>query len=51
MAVQGRRGKGHGLTGMEERARMYGGSLDAGPRDDDDAWHVRATLPATGEQR
>jgi signal transduction histidine kinase len=41
-------GAGHGLVGMRERVGMYGGRLDAGPRDDG-GFEVRATLPAGGE--
>lgn len=37
------RGGGHGLDGMRERAVMLGGSMHAGPVDDD--WLVEATLP------
>jgi signal transduction histidine kinase len=43
----GRNGSGHGLTGMRERARIYGGTLDvtrAGGR-----FVVRARLPLTGQ--
>ncbi|MGK5641766.1 sensor histidine kinase [Streptomyces sp. URMC 126] len=35
---------GHGLIGMRERARIYGGSLAAGPRADG-GFEVRLTLP------
>ena len=35
---------GHGLVGMRERVRLYGGELDAGPADGG-GWRVRATLP------
>ena len=35
---------GHGLVGMRERVRLYGGELDAGPAQDG-GWRVRATLP------
>ncbi len=35
---------GHGLIGMRERARIYGGSLAAGPRDEG-GFEVRLTLP------
>jgi signal transduction histidine kinase len=31
MAMNGRNGSGHGLVGMEERMRLYDGSLRAGP--------------------
>ena len=37
-------GGGHGLVGMGERVRVYGGELDAGP-DGRDAWAVRASIP------
>ncbi|MGY1604798.1 sensor histidine kinase [Geodermatophilus sp. SYSU D00815] len=36
-------GGGHGLVGMRERARMHGGSLEAGPAAD--GFVVRARLP------
>lgn len=36
-------GGGHGLAGMRERARIYGGTLDAGT--DGDRYVVRARLP------
>ncbi|MFF7727622.1 sensor histidine kinase [Streptomyces sp. NPDC008001] len=35
---------GHGLIGMRERARIYGGTLAAGPRDEG-GFEVRLTLP------
>ena len=34
---------GHGLTGMDERARIFGGELVAGPARG--GWSVRSTLP------
>lgn len=34
---------GHGLVGMAERVRIYGGELQAGP--DDGGWRVSAHLP------
>jgi signal transduction histidine kinase len=37
-------GGGHGLVGMRERARLYGGSVDVG-READGGFAVRATLP------
>ena len=38
-------GAGHGLTGMRERAALYGGSIRAGPRPDG-GFEVTAVLPA-----
>jgi signal transduction histidine kinase len=35
---------GHGLTGMRERARLSGGTLEAGP-DPGGGFRVRASLP------
>lgn len=37
-------GGGYGLTGLHERAKLAGGSLDAGPHDG--GWRVRLTVPA-----
>ena len=37
---------GHGLVGMRERARMFGGTLAAGRVDD--GFEVHAHLPASG---
>ena len=39
---------GHGLTGMAERVRLYGGELQAGPADG--GWRVSARLPLDGQQ-
>jgi signal transduction histidine kinase len=36
--------RGHGLVGMRERAELFGGTLDAGPRDGH-GFQVRAVLP------
>ena len=38
---------GYGLLGMAERAKLQGGSLDAGP-DPEGGWTVRAVLPRNG---
>jgi signal transduction histidine kinase len=35
---------GHGLTGMRERAAVYGGAVSAGP-DPAGGWHLHAHLP------
>ena len=37
-------GAGHGLVGMRERVKLYGGDLDTGPADGG-GWRVRATPP------
>ncbi|HEY7591912.1 MAG TPA: sensor histidine kinase [Actinophytocola sp.] len=39
---------GNGLIGMRERALVFGGSLDAGPRADG-GWRVRARLPLAAD--
>ena len=39
---------GHGLVGMRERVRVYGGALEAGPVRGG-GWRVRATLPLVSE--
>jgi signal transduction histidine kinase len=39
-------GRGHGLSGMRERAAQFGGSVDAG-RDPAGGWRVHAQLPLT----
>jgi signal transduction histidine kinase len=41
-------GSGHGLTGMRERVRVYGGELHAGRRDGG-GFEVRARLPLLAE--
>ncbi|MGY1827276.1 MULTISPECIES: sensor histidine kinase [unclassified Blastococcus] len=46
LAPEGLRGGGHGLPGMRERVRVYGGSLAVGP-EPDGGWSVRAVLPVT----
>jgi signal transduction histidine kinase len=40
---------GHGLVGMRERAALFGGTLDAGPRDGR-GFEVRASLPYSEER-
>jgi signal transduction histidine kinase len=39
-------GAGHGLIGMRERARLYGGTVDIGPRPEG-GYGVRLTLPTS----
>jgi signal transduction histidine kinase len=39
---------GHGLIGMRERVRLFGGSFGAGPSEDG-GFLVRATLPLSEE--
>ena len=39
---------GFGLIGMAERARLLGGTFEAGPRPDG-GWAVTATLPGGGD--
>lgn len=36
---------GFGIIGMSERARLYGGVLEAGPRSPEGGWAVRARFP------
>lgn len=36
---------GYGLTGMRERAALYGGRVEAAPRTDGPGWRVRAEFP------
>ena len=43
----GPRASGYGLTGMEERVTLLGGTLEAG-LDPDHGWTVRATIPREG---
>jgi signal transduction histidine kinase len=40
---------GHGLVGMRERVRLYGGELEAGPAEGG-GWRVRAELPLAVRQ-
>jgi signal transduction histidine kinase len=42
--ANGTAGTGHGIIGMRERARLYGGTFEAGPQLDG-GYRVRATLP------
>jgi signal transduction histidine kinase len=42
-------GERHGLIGMRERAALFGGSLDAGPRPGG-GFAVRVHLPVPAEQ-
>ncbi|HEY0949250.1 sensor histidine kinase [Nocardioides sp.] len=39
---------GYGVTGMRERAALYGGRLHAEPRTDGHGWLVRAEFPLAG---
>jgi signal transduction histidine kinase len=41
-------GAGHGLVGMRERARVYGGTIETG-HEPDGGYRVRALLPLEGE--
>lgn len=39
-------GGGHGLIGMRERAKLYGGTISIGPRSEG-GFAVRLTLPTS----
>ena len=43
----GRRSSGYGLVGMTERAKLLGGTLEAGPSPDK-GWTVSVVLPRAG---
>jgi len=47
---EARRGAGHGLTGMRERVRAAGGTVDAGPRPEG-GFLVRAIFPLEAKER
>ena len=49
-AAHGLEGAGHGLVGMAERVRSYGGELHAGPRDGG-GFEVRARIPVESAPR
>ena len=40
--------QGYGLVGMNERASLHGGSVDAGPNRERRGWTVKAVLPKRG---
>src|SRR3954452_8662903 len=48
--AHGLAGRGHGLIGMRERAAVFGGELQAGPRSGG-GFAVRATIPLDGASR
>ncbi|MFN2347427.1 MAG: sensor histidine kinase [Dermatophilaceae bacterium] len=41
----GQQSPGFGIIGMGERARLYGGTLEARPRSPDGGWLVRGRFP------
>ncbi|MEU6664479.1 sensor histidine kinase [Streptomyces sp. NPDC046727] len=44
------KGSGHGLIGMRERAKLYGGTIVVGPRSEG-GYEVRLTLPTSAADR
>lgn len=38
-------GSGRGLTGLAERVRMFGGTIESGPVSGEPGWRLRAVLP------
>lgn len=48
-APNGDRGAGHGLIGMRERVRLYGGTLQTAPTEDG-GFAIRATLPLEADR-
>jgi signal transduction histidine kinase len=45
--ILGARASGYGITGMEERVTLLGGTFEAGPGRER-GWTVRATIPRSG---
>ena len=41
-------GGGHGMSGMRERAELYGGTLTSGPTEDG-GWRIAVQLPAVAQ--
>lgn len=46
--VRNRSGSGHGLIGMRERAKLYGGTISTGPRSGG-GFEVRLLLPTSAQ--
>lgn len=44
-------GGGHGIRGMRERVKLYGGRFEAGPRRDSPGWRVCVHLPVVATSR
>lgn len=42
-------GSGRGLAGLAERLRVFGGSIESGPVQDEPGWRVRAVFPQQNE--